>query len=194
MKTRNSLILSSIIAVALISSVFAYSQIDTQTTIESEGFTITGHTTWTVLDAYGNVKSYSQQDNLVVDLGIDTVGDLMFPDIDLNANATDNKFSFIRIGVGTTAPVAGNVGIETPVAGCSAVEDTLVTGTSAVSGEITVTIDATFTGASGCVGSFTESVLVNSSTGGEILSRQVFTAKVVAAADTLLGTWEITVT
>jgi len=194
-KTRNSLILSSIIAVALVSSVFAYSQIDTtQASIEPEGFTLTGFTTWTVLDEYGNVKSFSQQDNLVVDLGIDTVGDLMFPDINLNGNATDNQFSFIRIGIGTTAPVAGNTGIETPVVGCSAVQDNLVTATSAVSGEITVTVNATFTGASGCVGSFTESVLANDGTGGEILSRQVFSPKVVAAPDTLVGTWEITVT
>lgn len=195
MKTRNSLILSSIIAVALVSSVFAYSQIDTtQALIEPEGFTLTGHTTWIVLDEYGNVKSYSQQDNLVVDIGIDTVGDLMFPNIDLNANATDSQFSFIRIGIGTTGVLATDVGIETPVVGCGAVQDALVTATSAVSGEITVTVDATFTGASGCIGSFTESVLANDGTGGEILARQTFTAKVVAAADTLIGTWEITVT
>lgn len=195
MKTQNSLVYSSIIAVVLLSGVFAFSQLSNQDSqIQNDGFMIIGHVTWTVYDEFGNVKSYSQQDNLIVNEGIYTTVDLMFPDINLNGNATDAEFSFIRIGTGSTAPALADTGIETPVVGCGAVQDTSVEGVTA-SGSATITINATFTGASGCVGTFAESVLANSATGGEILARQLISpAKVVGAADTLVGTWDITVT
>ena len=184
MKTQNSLVYSSIIAVVLLSGVFAFSQLSNQDSqIQNEGFMIIGHTTWIVYDEFGNVKSYSQQDNLVVNEGIYTTVDLMFPNINLNGNATDAEFSFIRIGTGSTAPALTDTGIETPVVGCSGVQDLSVEGVTA-SGSATVTVNATFTGASGCVGTFAESVLANDKTGGEILARQLISpAKVVGAAE-----------
>ena len=195
MKTRNALVYSSVIAVVLLSGAFAFSQLSNQDSqIQNEGFMIIGHVTWTVYDEFGDIKSYSQQDNLIVNEGIYTTADLMFPNINLNGNATDAEFSFIRIGTGSTAPALTDTGIQTPVVGCSAVQDLSVEGVTA-SGSATVTINATFTGASGCVGTFAESVLANSATGGEILARQLISpAKVVGAADTLVGTWDITIT
>lgn len=194
MKTQNTLILSTVISIALISGVFAYSQLSEQETeVQSGVLKITGHTTFVVYDQFGKIKSYQQQDNLVVNEGLYTASDLIFPDINLNSNATDGEFNVIRIGTGTTAPTLSDTGLETPVVGCSGIADSLVDGVTA-SGSATITINATFTGASGCVGSFTESVLANSITGGEILARQVFSAKVMGSSDTLVGTWEITVT
>lgn len=152
-----------------------------------------GHVTITMYDSEGNVISYIQNDNLVVDEGIDTVGDLIFPDINLNGNATDSQFSFIGIGEGVTAPAAGNTGLETPIIGCSFVQDGAVTGTSAVSGEITVTVDGTFLGTT-CAGAITEAVLANDATGGEVLARQTFAVNNLGAADSITMTWEITIT
>lgn len=194
MKTQNSLIFSVVIAVALVSSVIAYSQISLQETQSTSGtINISGFTTFVVYGPNGEVKSFWQSDNLVVNEGLYTASDLFFPDINLNGNATDGEFNVLRIGVGTTGATLSDTGLETPVGGCAPQADPDVVGVTA-GGSATITINATFTGASGCVGSFTESVLANSLTGGEILARQTFSARVMTAVDTLVGTWEITVT
>lgn len=164
----------------------------------SESGLIMGHITMVVSDENGNIKDYIQTDNLVVDEGIDTMGDLIFPDINLNGNATDGKFDWIGIGTGSTAAAAGDTGEQTLISGCNRVQDDTVTGDSGTSGEITVTVDASFSG-SNCAGAVTEAVLTNSGTGGaadagELLARQVFSAVNVGSSDTLTVSWEITLT
>ena len=164
----------------------------------SESGNIMGHITMVVTDENGNIKDYIQTDNLVVDEGIDTMGDLIFPDINLNSNGTDGKFDWVGIGTGATGAAAGNTGEETVIATCQRVQDGTVTGVSTVSGEITVTVDASFSG-SVCTGAITEAVLTNSGTGtsadaGELLARQTFSAVNVGASDTLTVSWEITLT
>ena len=165
----------------------------------SESGLMLGHITLIVTDENGNIKDYVQTDNLVVDEGIDTMGDLVFPDIDLNGNGTDGKFDWIGIGTGgATVAAAGDDGEQTVISTCNRVQDATVTGTSAVSGEITVTVDASFSGSS-CAGAIDEAILANSGTGaaanaGETLARQVFSDVNVGSSDTLTVSWEITLT
>ena len=94
---------------------------------QAESSSILGHVQFVLTDADGNVKAYRQTDNLVVTEGRNTIADLAFPNINANGNATDNKFSYIGIGTGSTAPAAGNIGEQTPISGCLRVQDATVT-------------------------------------------------------------------
>jgi len=163
---------------------------------QMENASIYGHVEMVLRDEDGNIKDYLQSDNLIVDVGIDTMGDLMFPNIDLNSNATDNEFSYIEIGTGTTAVAATDTTIQTAIPSCAREQDTAVTGDSSVSGEITVTIDASFLGSANCAnGAVNEAVLANALTGGEILAHKLFASSInLQAADTLTVTWTITIT
>lgn len=195
MKTQNAAIFALVAIAATTGSILSVYPTTTGAESYSESGAIMGHITLQVIDSDGNVVDYVQTDNLVVDLGLDTMGDLVFPDINLNGNATDGKFDWIGIGTGTTAAAAGDVGEQTVISGCSRVQDATVSGVTDTTGEITVTVEASFSGAS-CAGAVTEAVLANSGTGaaanaGEILARQVFSAVNVGASDTLTVTWDI---
>lgn len=160
---------------------------------QAESSSILGHVQFVLTDADGNVKAYRQTDNLVVTEGRNTIADLAFPNINANGNATDNKFSYIGIGTGSTAPAAGNTGEQTPISGCLRVQDATVTSPGTGQAQV----DATFSGAS-CAATVTESVLTNSGSAtanaGEILARQTFTGIAVGASDSLTVTWTITFT
>jgi len=173
---------------------FAVMQNTQTSTLQSESSSVLGHIQFVLTDADGNVKAYRQTDNLVVTEGRNTVADLTFPNINANGNGTDNKFSYIGIGTGATAPAAGNIGEQTLISGCSRLQDTTVTSPGTGQAQV----DATFSGAN-CAATVTESVLSNSGTGaaanaGEILARQTFTGIAVGASDSLTVTWTITFT
>lgn len=144
----------------------------------------------TVLDSVGNVKDYKKVDNLVVDIGLQTVADQMFPNIDLNSS-TQAQFSYLRIGTSNTAPAGGQTDIITPIGGCAAVQDTLVEGSFATN-TATIVVDGSFSGAT-CAGTIEEAVLANASTGGQILSRTLTGTTVVGAGDTLNVTYTFTI-
>ncbi len=143
-------------------------------------------------DKDGQLLSYHKQSNLVVHEGLNTALDLMFPDINLNSNATDSEFDWIRIGTGTTDPANGDTGIETAIGGCDAQQDGTVTGGSAAGGTAWAYLSVQFSG-DDCPGTITESVLANSSTGGEILSRlEDATGTTIGSGDTLTVNWNFT--
>lgn len=163
---------------------------------KGDGFKLHGIVEYIVTDKQtGQVKSYEKYHNLVVSEGVNTVLDLVFPDINLNSNATDNQFSWIRIGEGTTAPAISDNGIETPIGGCDAIEDTTVTGGSAAgTGTGWAYVSVQFDG-NDCAGTITESVLANDKTGGEILSRlKKPTGTTIGAGDFLTVNWNVTAT
>ena len=199
MKTQHAAMFALVAIVAGTGGIFSgFSSSADNSEAYSESGAVMGHITMVVTDENGRVVDYVQTDNLVVDAGIDTMGDLIFPDINLNGNVTDGKFDWIGIGTGSTGAAAGNEAEETLVTGCSRVQDDTVTGDSGTSGEITVTVGASFSGTN-CAGAITEAVLTNSGTGsgagaGEILARQTFSAVNVGSSDTLTVTWEITLT
>ena len=193
MKTQQAAMFAVVAVAATVGGIFSAYPTTENSGLYSESNNVMGHITLTVADADGNIIDYVQTDNLVVDVGIDTMGDLIFPDINLNGNSTDSKFSWIGIGEGSTAAAAGNTGIETAISGCARVQDGTVTGVSTTSGEITVTVDGSFSGAT-CAGAVTEAVLMNDGTSGELLARQVFSTVNVGASDTLTVSWDITLT
>jgi len=170
---------------------------NTQTpTVQPESSSVLGHIQFVLTGADGNVKAYRQTDNLVVTEGRNTITDLAFPIAagGANGNSTDNKFSYIGIGTGSTPAAAGNIGEETLISTCKRGQDATVTSPGTGQAQV----DVTFSGAT-CAGTITESVLSNSGTGaaanaGEILARQIFTGIAVGASDSLTVTWTITFT
>ncbi|AFS81814.1 hypothetical protein NKOR_09845 [Candidatus Nitrosopumilus koreensis AR1] len=193
MKTQQAAMFAVVAVAAAVGGIFSAYPTTENSEMYSESSNIMGHITLTVADVDGNIVDYVQTDNLVVDVGIDTMGDLIFPNINLNGNATDSQFSWIGIGTNNTAANASDVGIGTAISGCARVQDGTVTGDSSVSGEITVTVDASFSGAN-CAGAVVEAVLMNDGSSGELLARQVFSAVNVGASDTLTVSWDITLT
>ena len=157
---------------------------------EKSGITLTGSYDLVVKDQNGFILSEKHVDNLVVDIGVQTVADQIFPNIDLNSS-TQNQFSYLGIGTGSTAPVAGDTDVETAIGGCGRIQDTLVEGSFA-SNTATITIDASFSGAN-CAGTIQEAVLANAATGGQILSRVLTGSVVVGAGDTLDLTYTFTI-
>ena len=188
------------IAAILVGVVFTYGSFGNNSSSQTyEHGVMLGHIQLILTGSDGNVKQYVQTDNLIVDEGMDTMIDLMFPDTNLNGNSTDNKFKYIGIGTGNTGAAAGNIGEETLISGCNRIADGAVTGSSAISGESTGTVDAQFSGATCASTTVREAVLTNSGTdaaanAGELLARQTFTAINLGASDTLTVTWNITVT
>jgi len=156
---------------------------------QTSGLLFTGAYDMIVRGPDGQIKSHTHEDNLVVDIGLKTVADQMFPNIDLNGS-TQAQFSYLKIGTGSTAPAGANTDIETAIGGCSAVQDTLVEGSFAAN-TATIVVDASFSGAS-CAATVQEAVLANAATGGQILSRVLTGATVVGAGDTLDLTYTFT--
>lgn len=153
-----------------------------------------GEVEFIVHDKNGIQTSYEKYSNLIVHEGLNTALDLMFPDINLNGNATDNKFDVIRIGIGTTNPANGDTDIETAIGGCLGQQDATVTGGAASGGVAWAYVSVQFAGAD-CTGTITESVLANSITGGEILSRlEKAVGTTIGSGDTLTVNWNVTAT
>lgn len=199
MNKPNTLLVGIALITVLASGIISSTEFaSSQNSIHDSGL-VYGHITLVQKDEFGNIINYVQTDNLVVDQGLDTAGDLVFPDINLNGNSTDNKFEWIGIGSGNTAASATDTQEETLISGCVRLDDTTVTGTSAVSGEITATVSVQFSGAQCANTSISEAVLTNSGSGasagaGELLARQTFTDINLGSGDTLTITWDITIT
>jgi hypothetical protein len=190
-----------VIPLIAITSILLYEQLSLSTEVETlskEQNMMFGHLTLVVYDQNQQIKQYVQTDNLVVDLGLDTMTDLVFPDIDLNGNTTDSEFDWVGIGTGNTTAAAGDTAEEANISGCPRLQDATVTGTTAVSGETTTTISVTFSGANCASAVVGEAVLANTvqppAGSGEILARQIFSDINLGAADTLAVTWDITIT
>ncbi len=176
-------------------SIFLYEEISIEDNIETPQFK--GMITVWQHNAQGDMMAYRQTPNLVVTQGENTASDLLFPDIDFNSNATDNKFDVLHIGTGSTAPVDGNVGIETLIGGaCIRVQDGTVTGTASTDGNgAEIMIQVNFLG-NDCAGTITEAAAFNSlgvAGNGEMLARQTFAGLAVGAGDTLTVQYNFTI-
>lgn len=188
--TRAKYSIFSILALTAIlgfATITAFSQEQLETNEINESIRAYGHFTLVVYDEYGVVKQYQQTDNLVVDNGLDCMGDLVFGTTLCTGEAF---FNHIEIGTGVTAPVIGNTAIETPIGGCARVLDATVAGTSATPGEITATVESTFSGAT-CAATVTEAGVFDALTVGNMIARSTFAGVTVGAADTLTVTYNI---
>jgi hypothetical protein len=177
--------LTAIIGFATITA-FSHEQ-QIQTTDITDSARAYGHFTLVVYDEFGVVKQYQQSDNLVVDNGLDCMGDLVFG----TALCTGEAFyDYIEIGTGSTAPTIADTTIETPIGGCARVQDATVAGDTATPGEITATVESTFSGAT-CAATVTEAGVFDASTSGNMIARSTFAGVTVGASDTLTVTYNI---
>ena len=173
---------------------------ETSTTMESGR--MLGHITFAVADANGNIKSYIQTDNRVLDQGEACALKAVFRETatgstDCSGSATAD-FDVIALGTGTTAAADNDVQLETEtfVAGLSR----LVAGTVTVADDITgtsgaiATISRAFTNTAGGTVTISESGIFNatSTSADGIFARQTFSGIPVANNDSLTVTWTIT--
>jgi len=175
--------LSAIIGIASIS---AFSQ-ELQIQTEVDTAKVYGHFTLVVHDENGFITGYQQTDNLVVDRGLDCMGDLVFGTTLCTAEAL---YQFIEIGTGSTAPTLADLTIETAIGGCARVQDATPFGNSTISGEITTTVESVFLGTT-CAASVTEAAVFDAITSGNIIARSTFGVVTVGASDQLTVTYNI---
>ncbi len=182
----------------------------TQTTnMEKSSVGMLGHITVIAFDADGNIKSYLQSDNQVVDNGENCVAEVLF---NVNtANSTTNcvgtggshggfgpatgGFTYLAIGTNAAVVVPDDEALTTEVesrlnataTGSVTVSDSEGQGTT----KAVVTIVDTFTMASGAT--IEEYGLFDASSSGNLFARQTPGGTTLSASDTLQVTWTIDV-
>lgn len=110
----------------------------------------------------------------------------------INGSGAEAAFTYIAVGTGTTAAAAGDTTLETEIAdsGLSRANGTASRVTTDVtndSARVTYTFTVSGTKA------VTEAGLLNASSSGVLLARQVFSAVNVVSGDSLAVTWTIDV-
>lgn len=108
----------------------------------------------------------------------------------LMGSGTPAAFTYIAVGTGTTAASTSDtaLGTETSTSGLSRTSGTVSLVTTTVTND-TAQVTTTFT-VTGTV-AVTESGVLNASSAGTLLCRQVFSAINVASGDSLAVTWKI---
>lgn len=166
-----------------------------------------GHITVIAYDANGNIKSYIQSDNLIVNRGENCIAEVLFDIATTNATMacagtggsagshgpSTNGFTFLAIGTTATAPTVDDTAllaeVETRIdvsVGVS-IADAENQATGAV-----VTIVDTFTMGSGAT--IEEYGLFDQlAAGGNMFARQTPGGTTLSASDTLQVTWTINV-
>ena len=102
---------------------FGIVSFNTDNSLQTESVMAIGHLELVLKDADGNIKQYQQTDNVVVIEGLNTMADLTFLDINLNANDTDSRFGLI--GIGDFGSPAGkfDAGLGNPIVGRESGDD-----------------------------------------------------------------------
>ena len=160
--------------------------------LQTDSVMAIGHLELVLKDADGNIKQYQQTDNLIVDIGFNTMSDFVFLVIDLNNNSTDSKFNVIVFWVGVTGPFTSDTGLVSPVSGCLNATATIDGDPSSAGSGALIFLFANFSAANSCTGTFSEAIIQKDLTDGEILSRQIFTAITIGSFDELDVFWDIT--
>lgn len=134
--------------------------------------------TYRSIVAHSIAIQYERKDNLVVDAGMQRTIDLWIGDV-------SGAFTHCGVGSGTTAPVAGNTDLETPI-GREAITDSYRSGLGAH-------FD-TFFSTSAQNGTWEETGIFSASSGGTMLCRKKFDSTFTkSTANTALIAWTITI-
>lgn len=182
--------------------------LDADESLTSDSGFVQGHTTLTVYDENGYVKSYAQSDNAIVQNGMTTLVQETFglttEAVTGDIGASTGPVSHMGIGTGSLAAV-GSDSTLTTITGCVRQAATFTSAGAGASGNfatITVRASATFSG--GTVGSscsavadITEAGMFNAAgSAGEMFARNAAFAAVteLGATDTLDITWDFTFT
>jgi len=160
-------------------------------------------------DADGNIKSYLQSDNTIVDTGENCVAEVLFDVASVNATTActgtgsstgthgpnANGFNFLAIGTNAAAVIVDQTQL---VAEVESRLDAGATGTVTLTDsegqgvtKATVTIVDTFTMGAGAT--IEEYGLFDASTGGNMFARQTPGPTILSTSDTLQVTWTIDV-
>jgi len=173
---------------------FGINSSNNDNSLQTDSVMALGHLELVLKDADGNIKQYYQTDNVIVNEGLNTMADLVFPNIDLNNNSTDSQFDVIGIGdTFQSVPLETDVSLASPISGC-ANQTANVSGSPSGGGPAEVKLSVTFSGGSpGCSGTITEAVVQNDIAGkGEVLTHKIFFPSIVLGdADTLDIEWII---
>ena len=165
-----------------------------------------GHITFTATNKDGNILSYIQTDNVIVNVGENCTAESLF-----NVTTTtepcagtgthtggngvaDGGFTYIAIGTGGGTEGEGNSTLNTELDRIKDNSTSVVSSTGTGAGsKAVVTISEVFTSAG--VATVNESGLFDSKTGGNnnMLARQVFGDIPLTAGDKLTVEWEITI-
>jgi len=127
-------------------------------------------------DKAGKLKAYRHVKNLTVNEGFKAVCDMM-------GKGNIAPFKYCAIGDGTVAPSASDTILSNELA--------RTLGSYNRTADTVWKNDATFDPGIG-TGTITESGLFNASSGGTLLCRQTFGAITKGASDTLVVTWQYT--
>lgn len=108
----------------------------------------------------------------------------------INGSGSPAAATYIEVGTGATAAAAGDTALQTPItdSGLARVNGTVSLVTTTVTND-TAQVTTTFT-ASGTK-AVTEAGLLNASSSGTLLCRQVFSAVNVVSGDSLTVTWKV---
>lgn len=181
---------------------------DESLTTSDSGF-VQGHTTLTVYDENGYVKSYAQSDNAIVDNGMNTLVHQTFGTVGGDIPASTGALSHMGIGTGSVAAI-GSDSTLTTITGCARSAATFTSAgasTNAATGFSSITVRAAASFAGGAIDSscsvaadIREAGMFNAdgtvaAAPGEMFARNVFAAvNQLGASDTLDITWDFTFT
>lgn len=135
---------------------------------------------------FGHWSNHMNLSNLVTNAGMAGVASR------INGSGAEAAFTYIAVGTGTTAAAAGDTALQTELAtsGLSRANSTASRVTTDVANDTAQLVNTfTVTGTA----AVTESGVLNASSGGVLLARQVFTAVNVVNGDSLQVTWKFDV-
>lgn len=130
----------------------------------------------------GEIKDTRDIKNLVVTAGKGFIAASMLK----TTSNSPAAMTHMELGTGTTAAVAGNTALETPISASR------VTLTSATNAGAVTTYVANFPAGTG-TGAVTEAGIFNAASAGTMLCRSVFSVVNKGVDDTMSITWAITV-
>lgn len=139
---------------------------------------IGGVVKYTLRGPDGKIKETKKVKNLITNAGFDAICDV------IGNTVQPNDFAWTAVGTGTTAANVADTALETELGTRSTNTYAHSVGTKVFTATITY-------GAGVNTGAITESGLLNASTGGTLLNRQVFAAINKGAADSLEIEWSI---
>jgi len=143
----------------------------------TENLKLKGRVGIVVKDKDGKVKETREENNLVVDTGLDYIASRM-------KDATATAMSHMGLGTGTTAAAAGDTDLETLAGSREALDSTTVT-------DNTINYVCNFE-ANDVTGAITEAGIFNASSSGTMLCRVVFSAVNLTSTDSISVDWTIT--
>jgi hypothetical protein len=157
---------------------------ETDKNIMQDGIKLKGRVTRQLFDEAMKLVYEDISDNLVVTSGIDYLATW------LTASTQSTPFmSYMALGTGNTAPVVGNTALQSELSGggYSRVQGTLTNPSPNIWQNVT-----TFGPGNG-TGALTEAGIFSTSTLGTMLARNVFSTINKASGNTLIITWQISI-